>query len=394
MALASFPDGSYLELIAIQPKADPAALAAHYWHKFMESDGGPCAWAIRPADFTAEVDRLRVAKVEVKRSAKERPQTARRRTTRLGDRAGRADQRRLLSVPDSRFHAARQSGVSQRQAPSDKWTGIAKVVIGVRDLDAAIARYRQAYWTWRRQSDRDDAEFGAKLAWFPGTPVVLAAPAFRQSWLSARLDRFGEAPCAFILGPRKGSYAMAGPSLNGSDTRWFGPMRNSSAGISASNHNEAACSAGGARVHSRARNSRSIPQSPPKSPKSKPSIITPIPCCPRPVTPVTTRCPSSTWTRTPSRCESGGIAARRGSPRQLFGGGPRQRSDRTKARRLSELGAGSTGHRNHAGQPHRDGTRYRAAAIPMGALRRRPACIRSTTRAGLKEFRPQGVLRR
>ena len=34
MALASFPDGSYLELIAIQPKADPAALAAHYWHKF------------------------------------------------------------------------------------------------------------------------------------------------------------------------------------------------------------------------------------------------------------------------------------------------------------------------------------------------------------------------
>ena len=27
MALASFPDGSYLELIAIQPKADPAALA-------------------------------------------------------------------------------------------------------------------------------------------------------------------------------------------------------------------------------------------------------------------------------------------------------------------------------------------------------------------------------
>ena len=33
MALASFPDGSYLELIAIQPKADPAALAAHYWQQ-------------------------------------------------------------------------------------------------------------------------------------------------------------------------------------------------------------------------------------------------------------------------------------------------------------------------------------------------------------------------
>src|SRR5579863_6757554 len=53
MALTSFPDGSYLELIAIQPKADPAAVAAHYWHKFLESDGGPCAWAIRPADIEA-----------------------------------------------------------------------------------------------------------------------------------------------------------------------------------------------------------------------------------------------------------------------------------------------------------------------------------------------------
>ena len=49
MALASFPDGSYLELIAIQPHANPAAVTAHYWHNFLESDGGPCAWAIRPA---------------------------------------------------------------------------------------------------------------------------------------------------------------------------------------------------------------------------------------------------------------------------------------------------------------------------------------------------------
>ncbi len=51
MALASFPDGSYLELIAIQPNPDPAALAAHYWHKFLEADAGPCAWAIRPSIF-------------------------------------------------------------------------------------------------------------------------------------------------------------------------------------------------------------------------------------------------------------------------------------------------------------------------------------------------------
>src|SRR5277367_5614924 len=65
MALASFPDGSYLELIAIQPKADLAALAAHEWRKFMEADAGPCAWAIRPPDIAGEVNRLRKAGVSV-----------------------------------------------------------------------------------------------------------------------------------------------------------------------------------------------------------------------------------------------------------------------------------------------------------------------------------------
>ncbi|HEY2846074.1 MAG TPA: VOC family protein, partial [Bryobacteraceae bacterium] len=37
MALTSFPDGSYLELIAIQASADPAAVAAHYWSKPMQN---------------------------------------------------------------------------------------------------------------------------------------------------------------------------------------------------------------------------------------------------------------------------------------------------------------------------------------------------------------------
>ena len=53
MALASFSDGSYLELIAIQPNADRAAVAAHYWSKHMQNDAGPAAWALRPADLLA-----------------------------------------------------------------------------------------------------------------------------------------------------------------------------------------------------------------------------------------------------------------------------------------------------------------------------------------------------
>jgi hypothetical protein len=89
-------------------------------------------------------------------------------------------------------------------------------VIAVKDLDAAIAQYRQAYWIDPPQR-QEDAEFGAKLAWFRGTPVVLAAPLSPKSWLRARLESFGEAPCAFILGQRKGSGALAGR-----ESKWFG----------------------------------------------------------------------------------------------------------------------------------------------------------------------------
>ena len=41
MALASFPDGSYFELMGIQAKADPAAVAAHVWGKFLRATLGP-----------------------------------------------------------------------------------------------------------------------------------------------------------------------------------------------------------------------------------------------------------------------------------------------------------------------------------------------------------------
>src|SRR5712675_1011077 len=36
MALVSFPDGSYLELMGIQAKPDPAAVSMHEWRSFLE----------------------------------------------------------------------------------------------------------------------------------------------------------------------------------------------------------------------------------------------------------------------------------------------------------------------------------------------------------------------
>jgi hypothetical protein len=197
MALASFPDGSYLELIAIQPTADPAAVAAHEWHKFLESDGGPCAWAIRPVDFMAEAARLRAAQVAVtqQKSGRGRPDGVQLNweTAQIGPTRGGFFPFLI------RDFTPRDNRVFLNGKPTtNDYSGVAKVVIGVRDLDAAIARYRQAYQLPAPER-QEDAEFGAKMAWFPGTPVVLAAPLDAKSWLNARLDQFGEAPCAFIL---------------------------------------------------------------------------------------------------------------------------------------------------------------------------------------------------
>ncbi len=51
-ALIGFADGSYLELIA----PTPGNLAPdHAWSKFMWTDGGVCAWAIRSTDIQADV---------------------------------------------------------------------------------------------------------------------------------------------------------------------------------------------------------------------------------------------------------------------------------------------------------------------------------------------------
>ncbi len=202
MALASFPDGSYLELIAIQPKADPAALAAHYWRKFMEADAGPCAWAIRPADLSAEVERLRKAGIAVtdpRRAGRTRPDGVELdwETAQVGPTNGG-----FFPFMIHDFTPRENRALPSGKPTTDQWTGIVAVVIGVHDLGDAIVRYRQAYGL-QAPIMEGSAALGARVALFPGTPVVLATPLSQHSWLSDRLDRFGDAPCAFVLGNKR-----------------------------------------------------------------------------------------------------------------------------------------------------------------------------------------------
>jgi len=199
MALTSFPDGSYLELIAIQLNADPKAVAAHYWRPWLEGNGGPCAWAVRPADLGAEVKRLRAAGISASEPAKngrKRPDGVELEweTAQIGPGNGT-----FFPFLIHDFTPRERRAYPSGKPTTQDWTGIKKIVIAVRDLNAAIRQFQRAYGLSEPET-QEDAAFGAKLAWFRDTPVVLATPLNSSSWLQDRLRQFGESPCAFILG--------------------------------------------------------------------------------------------------------------------------------------------------------------------------------------------------
>jgi hypothetical protein len=97
---------------------------------------------------------------------------------------------------------------------TDRAGGVAKVIVGVRDLNDAIAQYRRAFNLPAPRLQRD-AGFDAQLAWFEGTPIVLAQSLSSAGWLSRRVRDYGDAPCAFLFS------ATAGPT-GARHSEWFG----------------------------------------------------------------------------------------------------------------------------------------------------------------------------
>lgn len=196
MAVTSFPDGSYLELIAIQPHPNAKALEVHYWAKQMRGNAGPTAWAVRVADVSAEAARLKAAGIQVfplSRSGRTRPDGRRLdwETARVGPEPNGAFFPFLIRDFTPRQDRAFPSG----KPTTREFSGVKRVVIAVRDLKASIARFRQAY-NLPEPAQRDDPGLLARLAVFEGAPVILAQGA---SW-NARIEQFGESPCAFVLG--------------------------------------------------------------------------------------------------------------------------------------------------------------------------------------------------
>jgi len=223
MALASLSDGAYLELMALRQNADPRQAGQHVWARFLEGDAGPCAWALREKDLPAEVRRLKAAGIQVSEpvsSGRERPDGVRLdwQTSDVGDGVRGTFFPFLIHDLTSRDLRAFPQG----KPSGGDFRGISRVVIAVRDLDAAIARYRRAY-TLPEPVRETDRSFGAHLATFTGTPVVLAQPLDSDSWLSLRLARFGESPCAFVLAAVRPEryHAQSHASWFGVEISWF-----------------------------------------------------------------------------------------------------------------------------------------------------------------------------
>lgn len=199
MAITSFPDGSYLELIALQPDANPKAVAAHYWSKQMENDAGPCAWAIRPQDLPAKVARLRAAGVQVgdaQRNGRDRPD-GKRLDWETAD-IGTEPNGTFFPFMIRDFSARDLRAYLNGSPTTTDFRGVRRVVIGVRNLRQSAERYRKAF-PLDVSAPSVDRRFGAKLLELSGTPVVLAEPIDSRSWLAARIAQFGEGPCAFVL---------------------------------------------------------------------------------------------------------------------------------------------------------------------------------------------------
>ncbi|MDE3153869.1 MAG: VOC family protein [Acidobacteriota bacterium] len=217
MAYLPFDDGSYLELLSTR---QPRALSP-LWHRHILNDAGLCAWAIEVPNVADEVQRVAELGVPVDgpfHMSRKWPDGA----MAEWDMAtiGEGEPGTLLpflikdrTPRELRIPPYRPGGAERGARPrADRLMGIHTVVLGVRHLEKAIALYRRVYG-FAEPEIVDNPLFGARLARFADTPVVLATPmrgrpdprAARyedeedQDWLETRLHRFGDGPAACLL---------------------------------------------------------------------------------------------------------------------------------------------------------------------------------------------------
>lgn len=201
MSVLGFDDGSYIELIA--PDGDPNE-GVPFWERQMRTRAGPCAWCVAVDDASAAVKRAVDAGVAVGGpwyNSRERPDGVRVEWDMafLGvDQANTGDQSWVLP-----FYICDRTPRSYRVQPSESvasgpFTGIGTVVVAVDEFGQTVDRLQRLYGIPTPVTEVVDA-IDAKIAAVPGSPVALATPASRDSWLTERLSEVGPGPCSYLL---------------------------------------------------------------------------------------------------------------------------------------------------------------------------------------------------
>lgn len=195
MDVLGFDDGSYIELLSTVSPGQPSPM----WDAFIVGNGGPCAWAVGADDIAGEVARLNGLGVQTQGPLplnRTRPDGAlvEWELAFLGDGSPGATLPFLIQDKTPRDWRIQPS---PRVAGSGL-RGVAGVVLAVPDRESATHLFRRVFG-WDKPARGESELLGAYLSAFEGTPVTLAEPTDANSWLALRLERFGPAPCAFLL---------------------------------------------------------------------------------------------------------------------------------------------------------------------------------------------------
>lgn len=196
MSLLGFADGSYIELISsLKPDR-----VSPWWHEHIIGDGGPCAWALEVDDVAAEAQRARALGIAVQGPAyyfRDRLDGTRVEwdLAILGDQGMGALLPFILKDRTPRHYRVTPSA----SVAATELTAVALVVLGVADMKRASDLFQRLY-DLPAPMLRELPEFDATLARFKGQPFALAAPMGPDGWFRERLARFGDSPCACLIG--------------------------------------------------------------------------------------------------------------------------------------------------------------------------------------------------
>lgn len=231
MALLGLPDGSYVELIST---LEAGNTDHDFWPEHIAGGAGPCAWAVQVDDVAKEAARIAALGIPVDGPAyyhRQRPDGVKVEWDLAFVGGGSPGATLPFIIKDRTPREWRVSpSASVAEARPGQPSGVARVVLGIRHLDAAADLFQRVY-EWPAPHLADDLAFGARLAHFEGTPVSLATPLSEGGWLSERLDAFGDAPCAYLLRTHdldaaRARYGLSEPvTWLGHPVAWLDPER-------------------------------------------------------------------------------------------------------------------------------------------------------------------------